>query len=134
MSSMIAVIEHHCVRNKLIVEKTEKVVCLINQNPKEAFYDKASLIEIANTTKNFNEKVLENKAPRYDISFKEIRNDDNSVFENLCNSVLNGEPVVETLDNIKAFTVWYKNHLKKNVYKDVKREETMDQYIKKPLK
>lgn len=135
MNSMIAVVENHCVKNKLIVEKSEKIICLIKQTPKEAYYDRASLMDIADTTKKFNEEVLNSKKPFYEISFKEIKEDDQTIFELLCNDVLRGKNAIPTLNSIKEFTIWYKNHLSQNVKRDIEDASKMVEYMdtKRPL-
>lgn len=129
MPSTIAVVENHCVTNKLVVPRRERVLCIINQTPKEAFTDKETLIKIRELTKKFNQKVLENKKPAYIIELKEIKENDYDVYQKLCNEVLKGEAPVETFPTTKAFVSWYQTYLKEDVAKKVDSQKSMNQYV-----
>jgi hypothetical protein len=130
MASVIAVVEHHCVQDKRVVPEREKVICIINQSPKEAFYDKENLMNIAKLTNSFNAQVLNNVQPLYTISFKEVKENDDEVFQNLCNDVLTGKEPVLTVNNLKEFSNWYKNYLNGDVRGKIEKESRMLNYVK----
>ena len=138
MPSAIAVIEHHSVRNKLVVDPIDKVIAVINITPKEAYNDKDSLLKIFEATKSFNEIVLKNQKPTYSIEFKEIKENDHEIYEKLCNDVLSGKKTVQTLPSLREFSTWYKLHLQNEVKKEIEKEKSMDEYFskakKRPLK
>ena len=134
MPSTIAVIEHHCVRNKSVVENVDKVVAIINITPKEAYYDKDLLCKIMEATKSFNESVLKNQKPSYSIEFKEIKDNDHEIYEKLCNEVLLGKKMVDTFPSLREFFAWYKLRLKDVITKDVTREKSIDKYVRQTRK
>ena len=138
MPSTIAIIEHHCVRNKLVVENPDKVIAIINITPREAYADKDNLVKIAEATRSFNKAVLNDTRPSYSIEIKEIKEDDHELYQDLCNEILTGKKRVDTFSSLSEFNSWYRKHLTENVAKQVKKEKDMSEYMadmrKRPLR
>ena len=138
MPSTIAIIEHHCVRNKSVVEDQDKVIAIINITPRDAYADRDNLAKIAEATRSFNKVVLNDTRPTYSIEVKEIKENDYELYQDLCNEILTDKKRVDTFSSLSEFNSWYRKHLTETVAKQVGKEKEISKYVsdmrKKPLK